>query len=53
MGDIGAIEPFALLNERFRPDHLFGWAQPHGKIEDRVRGSMPKPVVVDVCHAVA
>jgi hypothetical protein len=52
VGDIGAVEPLALLNERLRPDHFFGRAQSHRNVEDLVAGGMFEPLGVDAGEAV-
>jgi len=51
--DVGAVEALALLDECLGPDHLFGWAQLDGPVENVVAGGIGEPLVVDARHAVA
>jgi hypothetical protein len=52
VGDVGAIEALALLDERLRPDHFFDRTQMYRQIEDELARGVLEPTVVDVCHAV-
>jgi len=51
--DVRAVEPLALLDERFRPDHLFGRAEVHALVEDVIGDGVGEPVVVDAGDAIA
>ncbi|MBV9898717.1 MAG: hypothetical protein JO020_31570 [Chloroflexi bacterium] len=53
MGDVGAIEPLALLDQRFRPQHLFDRTQLDGLLEDMLFGCMGEPLLVNGRQAIA
>jgi hypothetical protein len=53
MRHVGAIEPFALLDERLGPQHLFRRTQLDRLIEDQVLYGVLEPVLVDARNAVA
>jgi hypothetical protein len=51
--DVRAVEPLALLDERFRPDHLLGRAEVHALVEDVIGHGVVEPVLVDTREAIA
>jgi endonuclease/exonuclease/phosphatase family metal-dependent hydrolase len=51
--NVGAVEPLAFLDERLRPDHLFGWAQPESHAEHLALRRMQEPLVIDYRDTVA
>jgi hypothetical protein len=51
--DVGAVEPFALLDERLRPHHLFDRTQSDGQLEDVIGAGVFEPLIVDPGDAVA
>ena len=53
MSDIGAVIPLARHNQRFRPDHLFGWADFERQAQNFALICVFKPSVIHRCDAVA
>jgi hypothetical protein len=53
VGNIGSVESLALLDECFRPEHLFARAQANGHIEHRIARRVLEPLVINRRHAVA
>jgi hypothetical protein len=53
VGNVGAIEPLALLDECLGPDDFFGRAEPHRHFEDLIADRVLEPLVVDPRDAVA
>jgi hypothetical protein len=52
VGDVGAVEALALLNQRLRPDHLLDWAESYWHVEDRVSRRVREPLFVHTGDAV-
>ena len=52
MEDIRAVIPLAFLDERFRPNHLFGRTKPYCHAEDLMFDGPVEPAIVDARHPI-